>query len=87
MFKVICINGEAHCEAGCTNVVKGNMYHVIDDMINEKKIVRGHRSATGLYYKLIETGFWYHHDLFIIVNDNQQDETTFEHYRQYNLNP
>ena len=78
-MRVVCIESAKVMEA-CPKIIKGNVYTVI----GEKNITGWKRglwtAVDGLYYELLEVGdkAYYHHSAFVIINEDQQDETEFE---------
>jgi len=83
-MKVVCVNDKVNGKV--VQIKKGNMYTVIDTHeftsgFNSKGI----QMMDGVFYKLIETGHWYHNSLFIEINENQIDETELLEQRQEQL--
>lgn len=78
-MKVVCIQ-EGLAEPTCVPVKMGNIYTVFDSSEN----TRNYEGAPGLYYRLVELPNWYHHSLFVIINEDHLDEKEFE--RNYQLN-
>lgn len=72
-MEAVCIEDNFTKQGGVPEIVKGNVYHIIDEksFSNER---RSGYTIDGMYYKLIETNCWYHSSLFIIINDGQMDE-------------
>lgn len=81
-MRVICIDDNCICEATVIPLVKGNMYNVMDIAPVEKYTSKGKRVMSGDYYKLIETGHWYHSSLFLPINEIQQDEEEISEKRE-----
>lgn len=75
-MKVVCVNDRCTVENSKLSIpIKGNVYHVIEERIVKGLIRNGQRVQDGIYYNLIETGYWYHSSLFIKINDTEMDET------------
>lgn len=83
-MKVICIDDTSQFYHDLPFVKKGNIYNVVEVVKNEMSFVGGHPAYIGDHYILAECGnsaaFYY--KMFIQINEDQQDETTFE--RDYN---
>lgn len=78
MYRVVCIETakKEWLEEGMPLVVKGNIYHVIEEFMNRKDYVQGKKRELGLYYILVEAGrMGYHNSLFVKINDEEIDET------------
>mgnify|MGYP003421343182 FL=1 len=87
MSRVVCINDKIVSEPGVIKLHVGNIYTVIDIFIagSNDTSVCGTKLPVGAFYRLLETGHWYHHSNFIEINDNQQDETELIRERQKQL--
>lgn len=85
-MKVVCIDDTDQYCKDIASVKKGNIYTVIDFYrLDSPKIIRDQYSCkAGCYYILAEcgNGVGFHESMFIEINENQMDETTFE--RTYN---
>lgn len=76
-MRVVCIRtGKA--ETDVTPVVVGNLYTVLEVKDNNDLRPNDSRVSKGKYYKFIEKKGWHHESMFIPINEDQQDETTFE---------
>lgn len=76
-MKVVCIEGSVNLESSkIPTLVKGNIYHVVEErsVCDYVSPVNARRAINGIYYNLIETGYWYHSSLFVKINDTEIDE-------------
>ena len=76
-MKVVCIEGNANLESSKMPIlVKGDVYHVVEkrSVCDYVSAINGRKAANGIYYNLIETGYWYHSSLFVKINDTEIDE-------------
>lgn len=84
MFKVVCIEDRSDYTKEHPSVKRGRMYTVVDTRTEKEETVR-HKNVLikylpGEYYSLAEMGkeSWYHHSLFIKIDEDEIDETQFE---------
>ena len=79
-MRAVCLEDfDELCDEGGVKLFKGNIYHIIGEWTNKKEIIAGRKRVLGLYYQLAEAGRnYYHHSLFIIINDQKIDETEFK---------
>ena len=85
-MRVICIDDDVISEPTVKNLVKGNIYNVMDTREVKDFITKaGFKAVDGIYYLPIETGNWYHSSLFVPINENQQDEMELLEQRQSEL--
>lgn len=77
-MRVVCIK-DGTGKPNEPSVIKGNVYTVIDQIEIKNTWDGSFRYKDGTYYKLIEYVLnWAHSDLFVVINEDQQDETEFE---------
>lgn len=81
-MRVVCIDDNCKYEDGCVPVKKGCIYMVLEEKDFTGLIKSGKKCENGTYYKLVETGCWHHHSLFIPITENQVDETELLEQRQ-----
>lgn len=85
-MRLVCIDDRCILEASVIPLVKGDIYNAVDvGEVKNHRTSGGNAAVNGTYYKLIETGFWYHHSLFIPINENQQDENEMASEREKQL--
>ena len=78
-MRVVCIDdGAAEMGEGVPKLVRGNIYNVVEEVAcNGMERVNGQLPYSGIYYVLAETGNnpLYHESLFVVINENDIDET------------
>jgi hypothetical protein len=78
-MRVICIDDSDQIGKG-PFVKQGNIYTVMEQRFCKAWANKYSEGPSGNYYTLVECGnkYEYHSSLFITINEDQADETTFE---------
>lgn len=85
-MRVVCIDDKCKYEEGCPKIKKGNIYTVVDSaIVGGVSPASGRPCAKGVYYKLLETDAWHFYELFVPINEDQQDETELIRERKKQL--
>lgn len=74
-MELVCIREDFAKAEGVPGLVKGNIYHAIEEKVTEKQKWEGYTIQEGTYYHLIETDCWYHSCIFVVLNNEQKEET------------
>ena len=75
MFKVVCIRlSHFDAEPNTTPLIVGNIYTVIETC---KHTEFKRPASPGTFYRFVEKKDWHHESLFVVINEDQQDETEF----------